>query len=74
MPPRTPPKASQLDPIYVTVAEAARLLAVSRRYVYTLCASGQLESVALEGSQRARRIIYSSLIEFAQRQPRNPAA
>lgn len=59
-------------PLLVSPKRAAELLDVSREYVYQLCSSGALKSVALKGNQRSRRIHYTSLLEFIEAQPTEP--
>jgi excisionase family DNA binding protein len=66
-----PTDANSQDPLLVTPQRAAEHLGVSREYVYRLCSAGRLRSVVLEGS-RARRILYSSLVEFVESQPSEP--
>lgn len=49
--------------LLVKVAEAARLLSVSERTIYTLIAEGKLES---RGKNRLRRITVASLRRYAE--------
>lgn len=60
--------------LLMTPKEVAAYLRVSRQYVYELCSAGELESVALRGSSRARRIFRSSVDEWAENQPKKPSA
>lgn len=63
------------DSKFMTPAEVADYLRVSREYVYRLCSLGEenggLRSVALKGSIRARRIFRDSVDSWAESQPKN---
>jgi excisionase family DNA binding protein len=54
---------ASIRPLLVTVAEAARILAIGRSTAYELIASGQLESVTIG---TARRIPVSALERFVE--------
>jgi excisionase family DNA binding protein len=54
-----------MDPIYVTVTEAAELIGVSRAKAYEYITSGEWPSVKLG---RLRKIPYMGLIEWSEQQ------
>ena len=61
LPSRYPPP---LPPLVVTIVEAARLLAMSRRTVYTLLSKGELKSYK---DGKIRKIIVSSIEDYVRR-------
>lgn len=55
-------KSASLDPIFITVKEAARILALSPWQVYQMCGSGVLDSVK---QGKLRSVKYASVLEYA---------
>ncbi len=49
------------EPFFVTVAEAAKLLAMHRQAVYEMCYTGELESITIG---RARRVVFEDLKRY----------
>lgn len=58
-----------VDPIFVSVKDAARILGVSPWRVYQLCDTREVES-RYQG--RRRLVVYKSLVDFADRLPTYP--
>ena len=52
-------------PLQVTIKEAARLLSLGERTIYRLLDTRQIVSV---GSGRRRRVLYTSLLTYQQRE------
>lgn len=57
-----------LEPQQVRLSEAATILRVSRRTIYTLLHAGQLAST---GSGRLRRITMKSILDYVARTSRS---
>jgi excisionase family DNA binding protein len=64
LPPQKIADSKQLAPLQYTIDDTARLLALSRRMIYKLIATGELESV---GTGRLRRIPYDSILAYLHR-------
>ena len=58
-------------PLTVTVTEAGRQLAISRRTVYKLMDSGELASIKIG---RARRITRQAIADYLERQQNKSAS
>jgi excisionase family DNA binding protein len=64
LPPQKIADSKQLAPLQYTVEDTARLLSLSKRKVYQLIATGELESV---GTGRLRRIPYDTILAYLHR-------
>lgn len=62
---------ANLDPIFVSVKDAARMLACSPWTVYQLLDSG---AIASRYHGRSRRVVLASLREYAEQLPATPEA
>jgi excisionase family DNA binding protein len=70
LPPQRVADSDLVAPLQYTIADTARLLAVSRRTVERLIARGELATV---GTGRLKRVPYDSIVAYLNRQ-RNEAA
>ena len=64
LPPQKIADSKQLAPVQYTIADTARLLAMSRAQIYRLIAKGELDSV---GTGRLRRIPYDTILAYLNR-------
>ncbi|MGH3355137.1 MAG: helix-turn-helix domain-containing protein [Nocardioidaceae bacterium] len=62
---------TDIDPIFVSVKEAARILGISPWVCYQLLDKGGIES---RYHGRRRLVSYQSLVEYADRLPEHPPA
>lgn len=67
----TPPTVGPPDPIFVSVAEAARILGLSRAQVYHLCDAQQIETRYFG---KRRLVVLDALHRFAEALPTGHAS
>ena len=64
--PGDPPREVLIDPLLLTIEEAAQVLRLSRRFVYDLVMTGQIKSIKLG---RSRRVPLKWLHDFVDSLP-----
>jgi excisionase family DNA binding protein len=60
-------ETESVQPLLLTVQEAAQALRISRSRMYEILRAGDVEAVGLPGGAQGQRVVYSSLVEYVDR-------